>query len=125
MGKRIKTVVGARIKEVRMRSKMTQAELAERTNLSVPYISHIEHGRKIPSVPALVNIANVLGVTSDALMYGVQDNDKTTYQTDMDELLDQCRNSEERKILYISAKFVLKIMRMKTSQVKNSSDRKC
>ena len=49
--------------------KLTQAELAECANLSVPYISHIENGIKQSSLQAVVNIAEALGCTADKLLY--------------------------------------------------------
>lgn len=38
--------IGQRIRVIRRARKMTQAELAECANLSVPYVSHIENGIK-------------------------------------------------------------------------------
>ncbi len=51
--------IGQRIHVIRKARKLTQAELAERANLSVPYISHIENGIKQDSLQAVVNIAEV------------------------------------------------------------------
>lgn len=39
-------LIGRRIKEIRNLKRMSQAELAERVNKSVPYISHIETATK-------------------------------------------------------------------------------
>ena len=46
--------IGQRIHVIRKARKLTQAE---RANLSVPYISHIENGIKQASLQAVVNIA--------------------------------------------------------------------
>lgn len=99
----IKTI-GIRIKENRERIGMTQSDLAEKTELSESYISHIERGKRTATIVSLVNIANVLGVTVDGLLYGVQINDNTEYQTDMDMVLDGC-NTIEKRIIFKAALF--------------------
>ena len=39
-------LIGLRVKESRLQKRMSQAELAERTDLSVSFISHIETENK-------------------------------------------------------------------------------
>ena len=51
--------IGERIRTVRKRRGMTQEQLAEAANLSVPYISHLERGFKRPSLETLVRLAGV------------------------------------------------------------------
>lgn len=47
---------------------MTQVELAERVNVQQSAISLIERQERNPSLPLLVRLANVLGVTIDDLI---------------------------------------------------------
>jgi len=54
--------LGERIKKIRKARKMTQAKLAERSNLSVEYISRLERGIGHPSFKTLTAIANALEV---------------------------------------------------------------
>lgn len=61
-------LIGKRIKARRELIKMTQMELAELTELSVPYISYIETGKKKVSLHSLINIANALSTTADDLL---------------------------------------------------------
>ena len=49
---------------------MTQAELAERTEMSDVYISRIETGVRSPSLNSLLKIAKVLDTTLDNLVHG-------------------------------------------------------
>lgn len=49
---------------------MTQMELAERVNVQQSAISLIERQERNPSLPLLVRLANVLGVTIDDLVGG-------------------------------------------------------
>ena len=92
-------LIGRRIKEVRTSKRMSQAELAEQIDMSVPYISHIETATKQASLTTLVLIANTLGVTADTLLIGNQINDKAEYHLVMTHLIDDC-NSEESRFIY-------------------------
>ena len=47
---------------------MTQEELAHRTGLTQASISRYAAGIQMPGVRAIVNLANVLGVTTDELI---------------------------------------------------------
>lgn len=62
--------LGIRIRKRRMELNLTQASLAEQTNLCVSYISYLETGKKIPSLPCLVSIAEILDTTLDYLVTG-------------------------------------------------------
>lgn len=92
-------IIGLRIKESRMQNQMSQAELAERINMSVVYISYIETAKKRASLEALVRIANVLGVTVDYLLTSNQANDSAEYQTDLTRLKEDC-SSYDKRIIY-------------------------
>ena len=47
---------------------LTLRDLAKRADISLSYLSEIEHGRKPGSVAALTRIAEALGTTIDALV---------------------------------------------------------
>lgn len=90
------SLIGLRVKEVRKQSHITQAQLAEMTELSISYISHIETAQKKASLESLVRIADALGVTTDELLNGNQLNNPTEYQTDIDLIMADCSQSEKR-----------------------------
>lgn len=92
-------IIGIRVKETRMLNRMSQAELAERIDMSVSYISYIETAKKQASLDALVRIANALAVTVDYLLNGNQANDSAEYQTDWARLMKGC-TSYEKRIIY-------------------------
>lgn len=48
---------------------MSQEQLAERVNISVTHMSHIETGNTKLSLPVLVDIAAVLQVQTDDLLF--------------------------------------------------------
>ena len=60
--------LGARIKEVREKRGVTQAELAQRINRSVPTISSYETNAQTPPTDILVSIANALNVPINYLL---------------------------------------------------------
>ena len=101
---------GNRIKEIRQQNNMTQAQLAEKTELSVPYISHIENGRKYASFMTIIKIAENLGITVDQLLYGVQTNYKFDYESDIDLIMYDCTPSEKEKI-FKTIMFIKKLIR--------------
>ena len=57
----IKKKFGVRLFQLRSGAGMTQAELAEKSNLSVDTISRIERGDRAPSFESLERIAAALG----------------------------------------------------------------
>ena len=54
--------LGRRIYEFRKQSKLTQAALAERARISNEFMSAVERGAKLPSLPVLERIATALRV---------------------------------------------------------------
>lgn len=88
--------IGYRIKEVREQSHISQARLAEMTDLSVSYISHIENAKRKASLESVIRIVNALGITVDELLAGVQMHNPSAYQTDIDILMAECPENEKR-----------------------------
>jgi len=52
--------IGVKITEIRLTRKLTQAQLAEKVNVSVETISRLGRGVSIPSLKTLGNIAQSL-----------------------------------------------------------------
>jgi len=99
--------LGKRIQECRNTKKITQQELAEMIDKSVPYISHIETAVKHPSLKTVILIAEALEVTVDQLLYGNQSRDSQVYLKEVNQIFEGCNDSSERRFLYeivISAK---------------------
>ena len=94
--------IGERIRTLRKRNGMTQEQLAEAANLSVPYISHMERGFKRPSLETLVRLAVALHVTADVLLSGIQPEDRSAFLADVQELLDDCSLQERQVMLEVA-----------------------
>ncbi len=62
------SALGARIKEARLKKKLTQEQLAELSNVGFYYIGEIERGQKLPSLTVFVQIVEALGVSADSLL---------------------------------------------------------
>ncbi|MBW4025518.1 MAG: cupin domain-containing protein [Proteobacteria bacterium] len=58
------------IRELRKRRRLTLAELAERTGLSVGHLSQVERGISTPTIRQLHNIAGAMGVTIGWFFHG-------------------------------------------------------
>lgn len=103
-------LIGKRVRETRKQQKISQERLAELTDVSVGYISHIETARKKASLSTLIRIANALGITVDELLNGNQIYNPNDYQTDIDQIMDDCSLLEKRMIfeLICAAKEILR-----------------
>ena len=95
--------IGQRIRMLRMKSGLTQEQLAEASDLSVPYLSHIERGSKRASLETLVRVAEALDVTVDRLLSGIQPADRDALLPDLQELLDAWPLRERRPLLEVAA----------------------
>lgn len=62
-----KELLRTRITQARDQQGMNQAELAEKAGVTPAAISQIEKGTRIPTIPVLHRIADVLGVSLDYL----------------------------------------------------------
>lgn len=100
---------------------ITQAKLAEMTNLSVSYISHIETAQKKASLESLVRIADALEVTVDELLNGNQLYNPTEYQTDIDLIIADCNQSEKR-LMYELMQSMKSILRKNNWSIQNLED---
>ena len=91
--------IGLRIKIARIKARMSQQALAERTDFSVAHISNIETGNTKLSLPALLNIANTLSVSVDQFLCdNMVCSDHVLYR-EAQEFFAGCASTEERRFL--------------------------
>jgi transcriptional regulator with XRE-family HTH domain len=62
-------LLGRNIAHFRLKAKLTQEQLAEKTDYSVDFISLVERGVNAPTVARLKDIADVIGVEVWQLFY--------------------------------------------------------
>jgi transcriptional regulator with XRE-family HTH domain len=60
--------IGKAAREARLKSKLTQADVAERVGLSAEVYGKLERGAMLPSAPTLIKLRTALGVSADYLM---------------------------------------------------------
>jgi helix-turn-helix family protein len=85
--------INNQIRDLRIAKKITQQELAEKTNLSVPYISQIENSHRSISLETFIKIVRALEILlSDFFIpYSV------TYDTELIELLLEIQKYQQHK----------------------------
>ncbi len=66
--------LGQRLRRRRKALKLTQEELGKACGLTSQYISIIEEDKRSPALPALISIADELGVSIDYLATGREEN---------------------------------------------------
>lgn len=62
--------LGQNIRRLRSQRGWTQDELAKKLNVRKTQVGNCEHGWSYPSVPVLKKLAEIFGVSIDALVYG-------------------------------------------------------
>lgn len=62
--------VGARLRKRRTETGRTLAEVARAADVSVSYLSAVEHGANVPSLPVLARIVHALGVPIAEVLRG-------------------------------------------------------
>lgn len=67
-GERLRSLVSLNIKRFRVDSGLSQEELAEKAEISIPYLGALERGEKWPSPDTFAGIAQGLGVEPFDLM---------------------------------------------------------
>ena len=90
--------IGKNIRQFRIRKKLRQEDLAERSGLSTNYIGMVERGEKIPSLETFICIVNALGVTADMVLSDVLDNGYEVKNSLLNEKLKKLSKSERDKI---------------------------
>ena len=101
--------ISQRIRQERTRNRLSQEMLAEMTDSSPQYISHIETARKKPSLEMIVKIANALNISVDQLIADNLTGSQYKYDAELSGIITGCTNYERRIILEIAkaARFIL------------------
>lgn len=90
--------VGQNIRVFRLKKKMTQEQLAEKTELSLNYIGMIERGDKIPSLETFIRILNVLEVSADMVLTDVVHGGYAVKDSLLAEKLDKLSEKDRKRI---------------------------
>ena len=101
--------IGQRVRQERLRHRLSQEQLAELTDSSPQYISHIETARKKASLEMLVRIANAMNTSVDQFIMDNLTGGQYRCDAELYRLLTGCSNYERRIILEIATatKYIL------------------
>lgn len=91
---------GARIKELRLKMKLTQVEVARKMNVTPGYISNVENNRTAMSLKMLIFYANLLQIPLDALVGKLDPSYKrTALDNELTSLISRLDDDVKRKII--------------------------
>lgn len=76
--------IGSRLKEARIRCKMTQADLAKAVQVTTSAIGNYETGVSSPKEPVLIELMKALGVDANYLYqdYGIPTSEVVSFSSD-------------------------------------------
>ena len=86
--------IGKKIHQARKRSKMTQAELAERVGCSVAHISSIECGKINMGMTTFIGILEALNLSADWVVGANTSSYEVKLKNEFNTILDGCSPSE-------------------------------
>ena len=91
---KINQEIGERLKAARIACKMSQQELANRANVSLPHISDIEHGKKSMKLLTFIKIIEALQVSSDSILRPDVPAVNHLYQNEFSQIIEDCTPTE-------------------------------
>ena len=104
--------IGLRIKEARRERKISQAELAEKLEISISHMSEIENGKTSFSIDIFMRMTEILQVSADMLLRTNVPEVDVIYADEFRELMKDCSSDEKEAMLQM-------LRNMKSVFVKN------
>lgn len=96
-------VLGSKVKAIRQKRGLTQAQLAELVDCSNTYICLLEKGAKCMSLDMFIYVANALNVSADELLQDLLENTITVSNHEFATLIADCTTYEKRILLDLIA----------------------
>lgn len=90
--------IGQRIRKIRKARGLSQEKLAEKVGISTTHMSHIETANTKMSLSTFIEIATVLEVRTDELIYDNRPEDRSASIGYISELLEDCTIQQVRII---------------------------
>lgn len=87
-------LIGQKIRKVRKSRGLSQEELAEQIGISTTHMSHIETGNTKLSLPVLVDLAAVLEVRTDELLYEDSPAERSASMDEIAHVLEACNTQQ-------------------------------
>lgn len=102
-------VIGSRIRHYRLERGITQEVLAFQVNSSAAYISRIERGQKKPSLEKLFEIADVLHVTLNDLVYTSPPSEYAFFDNGLQYMISMC-SPEKQKVITKNVAEIIRVL---------------
>lgn len=99
-------IVGKRLKKARLEKNLTQANLAEKLDISVSYISKLECGVSHINFKRLEQVCDLLDVSEIYILSGSIDTSEDYLDKDFKNLLEKS-SPEQQKLIYNLAKAII------------------
>ena len=112
--------IGKRIKQCREQLGLTQEQFAEKTGLTVNYISTVERGASFPRCEKLITIINALETSADAIFCDVVDRSVGYRESLLSKRLGELSPDEQKKILEILEVMIRQLEVENRSSIHNS-----
>ena len=91
-------LIGQNIRKFRKAKRMSQESLAERIGISTTHMSHIETGNTKLSLPVLIELSQILDVSTDSIIFGDIGRDAELPGRQIAELLESSSTKQQRII---------------------------
>lgn len=98
-------LIGSRLKEIRQNKNITQEDLAEKMDLSVPYISRVERGTTSINLKRLSQMCALLEVSEGEILQGAENTSSSYLESSFSDLLKSCP-PEKTDLIYKIAKII-------------------
>lgn len=92
-------MIGARIKEIRTKKRITQEKLSERMEINPKYLSRIEQGKENPTLNTFIRMSESLDVELGEIFKLVRIEDPKNRRSLINSLLKEA-DSEQLKLIY-------------------------
>lgn len=99
------SIIGSRLKKARLEAGLTQQEMAEKTNLSIAFISRVERGSSHINLKRLSEFCSILNVSEGYILNGVSDSDDKYLYEEFNDILKKC-SPEKQKLIYKLSKMI-------------------
>ena len=99
-------IIGKRMKQERVKNKLTQEEIAEKLDTSVAFYNRLETGRTHINLKRMVQIAEILKVPAGYFLNGTNENTEDYLDEEFKKILDKC-TPKQQKFIYKVAELVI------------------
>lgn len=96
------SIIGARLKRARIKAGLTQQEMAEKTNLSVAFISRIERGSSHINLKRLSEFCSILDVSEGYILNGSSEGAPEYLYNEFNDILNSCSPAKQKLIYKLS-----------------------